>query len=185
MSLRGRATSPRAAAFLLLLAACGGGDLGSTAPPPPRAGVPLAACPAASDGGCRWYRGRALERFAWAGAAPVVWVAEGRHASYPSREACDRGHHGIDTCDRNALRRPFPVEEGRNVGSEAAPGPAGADGEGCVTGAAVGPRGAVVPDAVECFWSERPFRGWQGRGEGVTPYLRYLRHLATPARGTS
>jgi hypothetical protein len=33
-------------------------------------------------------------------------------------------------------------------------------------------------EAVECFWVDTPFRGWQGEGAGVTPYVRYLTEIA-------
>lgn len=135
-------------------------------------------CFGRSEGDCRWYRGRELDRFTWVGGAPVIWVSEGRHANYPSSAACDRGHFAVDTCDRNTARQRFPVVEGRNIGSEANPLVRAGASPGCVAGATVGSGAEVVRDAVECFWSEKPFRGWQGEGEGATPYVRYLEQVA-------
>lgn len=68
-------------------------------------------CHGRSDGRCRWYAGREMERFAWVDGvprgAPVVWVARGKHGGYPSRAACDAGHWGYDSCDRNAAAARF------------------------------------------------------------------------------
>lgn len=141
-------------------------------------------CFGRAGGACRWYRGDELERFDWAGRAagspPIVWVSEGRHAGYPSRAACDRGHYLVDTCDRNTVTARFPVGSGRDIGSEAVPVQGDGAPPGCVRGAEVGSPPAVVPDAVECFWTERPFRGWQNEGGdgGATAYLRYLKEVA-------
>lgn len=141
----------------------------------PRAVFLSAHCFTGSAQGCRWYVGEELERFAWEGAAPVVWVAEGRHANYPDRRACDRGHYGLDTCDRHDARVRFPVASERNIGSASRPRhPAG-----CIPRRAL-ESAMVDPSAEECVW--RPgarFRGWQpDAGEGVTGYRRYLDEVA-------
>jgi hypothetical protein len=137
-------------------------------------GVFLSAhCFGRSTASCRWYRGSELDQFSWQGSAPVVWVAEGRNANYPSREACDAGHHSIDTCDRHSPRYRFPVEPQRNLGSRRVP----LSEDGCLTAAELDvPVG--LPDAEECFWTDVPFRGWQGEGKGVTSYNRYLSEVA-------
>jgi hypothetical protein len=132
-------------------------------------------CFGRSGADCRWYESSELERFEWEDVAPVIWVAEGRQANYPSRAACDRGHHTLDTCDRNAVRYSFPVTgSAQNAGSSGAPNPA----SGCVAGRLLG-SARVRPDALECFWTPgQPFRGWQGEGQGVTGYHRYLVEVA-------
>ncbi len=148
-------------------------------------GVFLSAhCFGRSAGRCRWYRGRALDAFAWADGrargAPVVWVARGKHANYPSRASCDRGHWLQDTCDRNDARARFPVLSARqNVGSRLRPAPAPG---GCVAAEAL-PLGARGADAGtrECIWSPTSaFRGWQAVPDGADPtgYARYLHHVA-------
>jgi hypothetical protein len=130
-------------------------------------------CFGRSMGSCRWYRGRELARLEWSGAAPVVWVAEGRHANYPSRRACDRGHGFIDTCDRHETRYAFPIRSDGNIGSRSFPAEPG----GCHAAESLG-SSRVAPGAVECLWrSDAPFRGWQARGPGVTSYERYLREI--------
>lgn len=142
------------------------------------------------DPACRWRTGDDLAAFRWIGGseggAPIVFVAEGSHAAYPGRTACDRGHGFFDTCDRNRTRFRFPVAASRNVGSRAVPagGP-----DGCLgPPASIVPRGAAptARDAhdgagpVECIWApDRPFRGWQRDDQGTppTPYGVYLRRV--------
>lgn len=142
-------------------------------------------CFGRSDGRCRWYAGRDLERFGWADGvprgAPVVWVAHGKHAHYPSREACDAGHWGYDGCDGNTAARRFPIAAPRqNVGSREVPFATG-KGTDCVGGDDLPWRSTRVDaEAVECFWDpEARFRGWQvGVGDGSTGYGRYLLEVA-------
>jgi hypothetical protein len=141
-------------------------------------------CFGRSAGRCRWFRGEALGDFAWADGvargAPVVWVARGKHAHYPTHRACDRGHWGYDSCDDNDVAYRFPVlGAAQNVGSRAAPLPTP---DGCVGGSAL-PLGAAgaAPGARECVWDRaRPFRGWQGAAAGAAPsaYARYLLDVA-------
>ncbi|HEX2093204.1 MAG TPA: hypothetical protein VHG28_12415 [Longimicrobiaceae bacterium] len=142
-------------------------------------------CHGRSDGRCRWYAGRDLERFRWAGdvqhGAPVVWVAHGKHGGYPSREACGSGHWSYDGCNGNRARRRFPVVSMRqNIGSRARPFPHG-KGADCVGPEEAGWGSAQVrAGTTECFWDPRArFRGWQGgEDEGATGYGRYLREVA-------
>ena len=143
------------------------------------AGVFLSAhCFGRSSSSCRWYRGRELEAFRWAevgGRRPIVWVANGRNANYPSRRSCEAGHWWVDTCAGARMEYRFPVREQANLGSRAAPGVGG----GCVPAAEVDPAHAATAEgAVECFWDDAArFRGWQADGRGVTPYSRYLREI--------
>ncbi len=143
-------------------------------------------CHGRSDGRCRWFGGRELERFGWAeGAArgaPVVWVASGKHGGYPSRAACGGGHWGYDGCGGNRAARRFPVVSPRqNAGSRERPFPAGG-GRECVRAAELPwPLPGADPARAECFWTgEGEFRGWQepGGGAGATPYGRYLAGVA-------
>ncbi|MEX2284556.1 MAG: hypothetical protein WEE89_18855 [Gemmatimonadota bacterium] len=124
---------------------------------------------------CRWYRGDELRAFSFDGDVPTIWVAEGRQANYPDQNACDRGHSGIDTCDRHDLRYRFPIlSRAHNIGSMAVP----LGVKGCVRGGQVGSAN-VQANADECFWSsETRFRGWQATGNGVTAYWRYLTEIA-------
>jgi hypothetical protein len=138
------------------------------------------------DNACRWRTGEDLGAFRWVGGAPVVFVAEGSHAGYPGRTACDRGHGFFDTCDRNRARFRFPVAASRNVGSRDVPagGPGGCIGPpASILRSDTASDGRGVPggaDPVECIWApDRPFRGWQRDDEGSppTPYGIYLRRV--------
>lgn len=141
-------------------------------------------CFGRSGGSCRWYRGAELRSFAWvdgrARGAPVVWVAEGKNANYPSRAACERGHFLVETCARNVVAVRFPVRSARqNLGSLRRP--AGDDG-GCLGADHVGWGSRLVADdRRECFWSaDARFLGWQDVADerGATPYFRYLTEVA-------
>ncbi len=132
-------------------------------------GVFLSAhCGEHEAGDCRWHRGDALRAFSWHD-GPIVWVARGKHAHYPTHASCDRGNWRRDTCDGPVVAARFPViDAGRNIGSRDAPswGPGG-----CVRGdmLAISPRDAV-DDPDECMWdARRPFRGWQGAFRGTPP----------------
>jgi hypothetical protein len=146
-------------------------------------GVFLSAhCFGRSGGRCRWFRGRALDAFAWADGrpygAPRVWVARGKHAHYPTRRACDRGHWSYDSCDRNTVRVRFPLlAAAQNVGSRARPAAPG----GCVPAARLALGAGTRPGARECVWdASAPFRGWQGAASGPppTPYAVVLARAA-------
>lgn len=138
-------------------------------------GVFLSAhCFGRSVSDCRWYRGKGLERFQWQDTSPIVWVSDGRNANYPSRRACDMGHHSLDTCDRNNVQYRYPVAENRNIGSRSRPARQG----GCVSGSEVGSP-VAEPEALECFWdANAKFRGWKTGVAGVTGYFRYLVEIA-------
>ena len=101
-------------------------------------GVFLSAhCHGTIENRCRWYRGPALDSLGWAGGdprgAPVVWVARGTHASYPSRQSCDQGFWNYDTCDANEVRLRYPVlTPAQNAGSRGHPFGGRADADGCI-----------------------------------------------------
>jgi hypothetical protein len=133
-----------------------------------------------SGGDCRWYRGAELADFSWVGSVggvPTIWVSEGRNANYPSRRSCDRGHYFLDSCDLNSVSERFPVHEGRNIGSRLVPIRDVGAPPGCVRGALLGDRRARA-EAVECFWRDDPFRGWQEPARGATAYAAYLGRVA-------
>ena len=133
-------------------------------------------CFGASDGRCRWYD---PDDLAWEGTSPVVWVAEGKNANYPSRRTCDSGHWFFDTCEANDVRFRFPVIEGsQNIGSATRPFPALDQTDGCVRGGQL--LQPIDPPGVrECVWSSEAFRGWTGEEgiDGSTSYVRYLRTI--------
>ena len=132
-------------------------------------------CFSRSDGRCRWFDREELQ---WFGSATVIWVAEGKNANYPSRDACESGHWGFDTCDRNDRRFRFPVQSPRqNIGSFERPFPHRQGRSGCIA------RPELVPPAylhgTECLWIDEAFGGWSDRvGKTSTGYRRYLEDVA-------
>ena len=132
-------------------------------------------CFGRSPGDCRWLERSELD---WIGYAPLVWVAEGKNANYPSRATCDAGHWLFDTCDRNARSVRFPVQtELQNIGSASAPFPNHTDDKPCVVASEVPllARGS----GSECIWTDPLFKGWSNQiGGGSTGYRRYLVEVA-------
>ncbi len=135
-------------------------------------------CFGRSGESCKWYRASELSRFEFQNDRPVIWVSEGRHANYPSARACDKGHHSLDTCDHHDVRYTFPLRLDHDIGSSSE----SISNDGCVSGAELGDARAE-PDALECFWRDKPFRGWRGAGRGVTGYFKYLREIAGYSAG--
>lgn len=104
---------------------------------------------------------------------PKVWVAEQKHANYPSDHACDNG----GAFDADGCNSPFAAQNvetlpDRNIGNTA-------DGvaiKDCVD-SQVGYSGR------ECFFRLRDFYGWQTRsGDAASPYIQSLHHYGF-ARG--
>ena len=131
-------------------------------------------CGELTGSACGW---RAASQFQWVDGrrlgAPVVWVAEGKHAHYPSLGACNSGALSMDECSYNNATHRIPVVYGQqNIGSRAQPL------RDCV--APFWPSTMTVPGTVECLWSRgtrSTFDGWQGyTGNGGSPL--YEGHLA-------
>ena len=109
-----------------------------------------------------------------------VWVARGKHAHYPSKADCDRGHWFYDSCDENQIVIRFPiVSEKQNIGSRRNSrfGPAG-----CLTSEELPlERAGTSTGRRECVWdAATPFWGWQAdrSGDPPMPYARYLASMA-------
>lgn len=106
--------------------------------------------------------------------APIIWVAEGKHGNYSSREDCDLGGlAGSDTCNQNDRFYRFPVRLAQqNIWSRAFVR------EACV-GASLWGSTRVARGTTECFWTRRTFYGWQGLElAGSTPYSDILEQYA-------
>ena len=105
--------------------------------------------------------------------APIIWVAEGKHSNYSTREDCNGGGlAGSDTCERDDRFYRFPVRLARqNIWSRAIPHQA------CV-GASLWGSTRVAPGTTECFWPRRTFYGWQGLNLGSTAYSDILAQYA-------
>lgn len=96
------------------------------------------------------------------GADPIIWVAQGKHANYPSQSACDAGNGGgylvdllfsFDTCGGNNLFFRASTGGPRNIGSN------GTRLLNCV--ASQDPFHQDPVRDPECFWTAQYFFGWQ------------------------
>ncbi|HEY8197321.1 MAG TPA: hypothetical protein VIG04_10100 [Gemmatimonadales bacterium] len=96
------------------------------------------------------------------GLGPVIWVAEGKHANYPSQATCEAGTGGgflidaifsYDTCGNNNSFFTLTAPASRNVGS------ARVRSIDCVL--SQNPFYQDPPHPQECFWSNAKFTGWQ------------------------
>jgi hypothetical protein len=129
------------------------------------------------DTECHWFDPSV---FAWrdghALGAPVIWVAQMKHANYNSQGACDSNNTilHLDDCDHNTVGYIFPVAyEQQNAGSANYPLP-----ESCPHAFTASPM--TSPSARECFWNPLPegrFNGWQSGvvGGGSQGYGNHLR----------
>ncbi len=126
---------------------------------------------------CMWYPDPTT-RFSWVDGtprgAPIIWVAEGKHGNYSTREDCDAGGlAGSDTCDQNDRFYRFPVRfPQQNIGSRAIP-------QAPCVGASLWGSTRVAAGAMECFWPRHTFYGWQGLElVGSTAYSDILAQYA-------
>ncbi|MGA7304353.1 MAG: hypothetical protein WBW88_05740 [Rhodothermales bacterium] len=96
------------------------------------------------------------------GADPIIWVANQKHANYPSQSDCEDGGYNLlvtkylfsfETCA--GPRRTFVAESGgsRNIGSEQV------QFFNCV--ASNNPFYQDPPHPIECLWTADRFTGWQ------------------------
>jgi len=118
---------------------------------------------------CHWY---GPDDFAYVDGvrwgAPVVWVADWKHANYTSSSACQSGIRNIDTCNFGwrAYRR-FPI----GPTSEILPVP---NTDWIYRRALRATAPLVDPNKTEMFANTfyRPFTGWQANawGEPASPY---------------
>jgi hypothetical protein len=122
----------------------------------------------------RWTATSGLEYPDKYGGYPRVWVAEGKHANYPTRYACSNQGGAADTCQSNP-NGGTQIRQGQlyNVGSAQQPF---INAQTCVTG------GALVqyyPDlyGIECYWKPADlFGGWSKYPEAsdASPYYTIL-----------
>jgi hypothetical protein len=130
---------------------------------------------------CKWYHD--LSVFQWRGShyggAPVIWVSEKKHASYPTQDACNSGvtvglpgiwlGFELEHCEYNNHAFDYPIVYGQqNVGSRVAPL------RNCDV--AFSGSSKVDPNAVECIWNHGRFNGWQGYSynNGASSYSNQL-----------
>jgi hypothetical protein len=96
------------------------------------------------------------------GTAPLIWVAQGKHANYTNQQACEDGNGGgylvdlvfsFDTCGGNNSFFTPTAGGNRNIGSQQR------QLINCV--ASQNPFYQNPPRLPECFWSAPKFFGWQ------------------------
>jgi hypothetical protein len=112
------------------------------------------------------------------GADPIIWVAQGKHANYPSQAACDAGNGGgylvdlifsYDTCGGNNSFFRATTGGTRNIGSNAK------RILNCIL--SQNPFYQDPPRRAECFWSDPRFYGWQlDRTTSAAGYSEALTH---------
>jgi hypothetical protein len=98
--------------------------------------------------------------------APIVWVANGTNANYPSLARCDNGTHYYDDCSSYAAAVRFPVSPDFNFGNV-----------GYHQGAVHARRNLVMtnPSRTEHFFDRLGvFGGWRSSTTDTTPYGRIL-----------
>jgi hypothetical protein len=132
--------------------------------------------------GCNWFDWNQFEFVDIARGAPVIWVAEGKHANYRSQSLCNSGAVAQqDTCDANTAFHRYPTGNGQqNIGSRASPL---RDCAAPLTGSAYG---SPQVNPIECMWTPTSlFRGWWGdwlpgslEVTGAKPYSTVLQRLA-------
>jgi hypothetical protein len=95
------------------------------------------------------------------GADPIIWVAQGKHANYPTQAACDAGNGGgylvdlvvsFDTCGGNNNFFRATTGGTRNIGSNTV------RRIDCVDSEVFGYQ---TPQRQECIWTGAKFTGWQ------------------------
>lgn len=98
------------------------------------------------------------------GGYPRAFVSLRKHALYRSDRECDDGELGLDECAADTFQR-IAATPALNIGSRAAHTAA----QDCV-------RSTVLTSstAIECYWTERAFGGWQGRSPKAGAYSKTL-----------
>jgi hypothetical protein len=102
---------------------------------------------------------------------PKIWVAEEKHANWPSGSACGWGVWGFDECSANNLYEDVEVRPTANLGNSSPYGIPTPNHNGVCIGSLQGHPG------LECFWASGiNFLGWQGGGGGggAGPYAESL-----------
>lgn len=90
------------------------------------------------------------------GGYPRVWVSEGKHANYSSRSECNAGGFlNVDTCVDNNTSAQVESAYFLNIGSRIGH----TNAQDCMTSS--NPNYIYYGSGrVECYWTEKRFRGW-------------------------
>jgi hypothetical protein len=112
---------------------------------------------------------------------PNVYVADGKHAHYSTRDDCEESAFaGAESCSYPSVMWRPEVDSQYNVGSRTAPKPDVPFNEHsnlytCVESRDYTHRVLFGYDGFECFWGlSANFAGWQGGNVDITPYNDYL-----------
>lgn len=105
---------------------------------------------------------------------PVAYVADGKHANYNSISECDSHLDTIDDCNWG-FAQPAGADATRNLGNN--------HGSTTVLEDCVGSEGSASDGhstsfGMECYWTDRNFRGWHGTSTGAMPYAEVLEYFA-------
>jgi hypothetical protein len=98
------------------------------------------------------------------GGYPRAFLALRKHALYRSDTECDDGELGLDECKADTVQR-VAAGSSLDLGSRGGHSPV----QDCV-------RSTILPasTAIECYWTSRPFGGWQGRNPKAGAYSSVL-----------
>lgn len=105
---------------------------------------------------------------------PVAYAADGKHANYNSISECDSHLDTIDDCNWG-FAQPAGADATRNLGNN--------HGSTTVLEDCVGSEGSASDGhstsfGMECYWTDRNFRGWHGTSTGAMPYAEVLEYFA-------
>jgi hypothetical protein len=108
------------------------------------------------------------------GGYPRIYVAEGKHAGYATRNECnDGGYLQVDTCAQGNTATRVVAGNQLNIGSSASHTAA----QDCMPSSNPGYE-YYGSGREECYWTDRPFRGWIpttiGGGAAVPSYSHRL-----------
>lgn len=115
------------------------------------------------------------------GGYPLIWVADGKHANYPTQSSCNSGGTlGSDNCwnGRTVERLSFPPGGSGNIGSWAVPF---VDCVGTLNPNHPATLSTGGETRQECYFTGTSFRGWYGGTYSVssTPYSTILAERLT------
>jgi hypothetical protein len=98
------------------------------------------------------------------GGYPKAFLALRKHALYRSDTECDDGELGLDECKADRFER-IAASSTLNLGSRGSHTAA----QDCVRSTIL-----TASTALECYWTPRPFGGWQGRNPKAGAYSSVL-----------
>ena len=105
---------------------------------------------------------------------PRVYVADRKHANYPTNSYCDQHggeplgiHTNSDDCDSQRTSIRLEVGPQKNIGSRSSPFL-----DCMVTDSTNHP--TTIVGRTECYWTVKPFTGWYGVAPSAGAYSDHL-----------